>query len=448
MKSLNIDANTGVASTPLSLLIDRVELTNYQGKVQDIFPVVATVSIIESLYSPSLLFELGIKDQSNLIEDLPIIGQEKITIIARRKGLNELEEREIQLTFFVTEIPSYSRGENNNEQLYVIKGISEFAFKNSFMTICRSYREPSSTEIQKIFVNDLKLEEDKFNVLGNDLSKSKGVINIQRPLAAAEFFKQAAYDDKGSPFFLFQTLNGNVNFISLSKLVSAQENPQYGKDFFVSKIGNKRPGTQEEYTETSKNIIKLGSKLNLTKYKQAAAGAFASENNFLDWSDKTYQPKIYDFDADIDREASTLDQQKVFSEQFTINNLSLNKIPTSHSEYLSVNKQAFTEFDNYGASQGKSRFKTNAYHALLETFTHDIRLPGDLQLNAGRKIRINFPKAKDPATLSQADLTDELISGLFIITSCSHSIEGGKYFCDLRIKRDSFGIDLEAEEVI
>ena len=75
MKSLNIDANTGVASTPLSLLIDRVELTNYQGKVQDIFPVVATVSIIESLYSRSLLFELGIKDQSNLIEDLPIIGQ-------------------------------------------------------------------------------------------------------------------------------------------------------------------------------------------------------------------------------------------------------------------------------------------------------------------------------------------------------------------------------------
>ena len=74
---------------------------------------------------------------------------------------------------------------------------------------------------------------------------------------------------------------------------------------------------------------------------------------------------------------------------------------------------------------------------LLETFTHDIRLPGDLQLNAGRKIRINFPKAKAPATLSQADLTDELISGLFIITSCSHSIEGGKYFCDLRIKRDS-----------
>ena len=78
MKSLNIDPNNALSTEPTGLLIDRVEIVTYQGKINDIKPVVATITIIESLYSPTLLLELGIKDQSNLIEDLPIIGQEKL----------------------------------------------------------------------------------------------------------------------------------------------------------------------------------------------------------------------------------------------------------------------------------------------------------------------------------------------------------------------------------
>ena len=141
MKSLNIDPDKqGLATEPTALFIDKVEVTTYQGKVNNIGPVVATISIIESIYSTSLLFEIGIKDQSNLIEDLPFIGQEKITIFARKKGLDDEAEKEITLDFKVTEIPTYARGESLNEQVYVIKGISEFAYNNFFKKICRSYR--------------------------------------------------------------------------------------------------------------------------------------------------------------------------------------------------------------------------------------------------------------------------------------------------------------------
>ena len=63
MKSLNIDSSNALSTEPTALLIDKVEILTYQGKLNDIKPVVATVTIIESLYSPSLLLELGIKDQ-------------------------------------------------------------------------------------------------------------------------------------------------------------------------------------------------------------------------------------------------------------------------------------------------------------------------------------------------------------------------------------------------
>lgn len=440
MKSLNIDPNNAIATEPTSLLVDKVEFINFQGKANDLNPVIANITIIESLYSPTLLLEIGIKDQSNLIEDLPIIGQEKITIFAKRQGLGEDKATELQLSFLVTEIPTYARGENNNEQVYVIKGISEFAFNNAFKKISRSYREPPVTEIEKILVKDLLLDKNSFNVAGDDISKSKGVINIQRPLKAAEFFRNAAFDEKGSPFFLFQTLNGNVNFISLGKLVNEVENPEYGGGYYVTKTTNTPPGTESSYQQKRRNVINITSNLNLSKIRQARSGAFSSENNFLDWSNKRYLKKP--FIQDTKFRETTLDGNMVFSPLVSVFDLPLNLLKEAHTEELSQNRQAYTGFDNYGGTIGKSIARKNAYYALMETFTHDIRLSGDLQLNAGRKIRINFPKAKDPGTLSDADLLDELISGVFIITSCAHVIEGGEYFCDLRIKRDSFSVDL------
>ena len=445
MKSLNIDPDKqGLATEPTALFIDKVEVTTYQGKVNNIGPVVATISIIESIYSTSLLFEIGIKDQSNLIEDLPFIGQEKVTIFARKKGLDDEAEKEITLDFKVTEIPTYARGESLNEQVYVIKGISEFAYNNFFKKICRSYREPAATEIEKILVKDLLLPEDKFNVTGDDISKSKGVINIQRPLTAAEFFRASAFDEKGSPFMLFQTLNGNVNFISLAQMLSTETNAEYGGAYYLAKNINAAPGGEKAYAQKRKNIINIESKLNLSKINQARAGAFASQINVLDWSNKTYKTQSFNYFS-VENKNASLDGNKTFSRDDTVFDTPLDSLFESHTEYLSQNLFAHPGFDNYGTLVRRNKASSNSYNALLETFTHDIRLPGDLQLNAGRKIRINFPKAKDPTNLPQSDLTDELISGTFLITSCAHVIQGGEYFCDIRVKRDSFSIDLQDE---
>ena len=99
MRTFNIDSQSGVASDPLALKINKIELTNYQGKTTDINAVVGQFSIVESIYSPTLMLEIGIKESSNLMENFPIIGQEIITVTAKRTNLGEEEENEIELRF-------------------------------------------------------------------------------------------------------------------------------------------------------------------------------------------------------------------------------------------------------------------------------------------------------------------------------------------------------------
>ena len=82
----------------------------------------------------------------------------------------------------------------------------------------------------------------------------------------------------------------------------------------------------------------------------------------------------------------------------------------------------------------------------MNTYVHDVKLFGDFYLNAGRKIELKFPKAVDPeerqALTNDNDKFDNHLSGKYIITSAIHTIEGGEYYTDVRVKRDSFSLEL------
>ena len=95
-----------------------------------------------------------------------------------------------------------------------------------------------------------------------------------------------------------------------------------------------------------------------------------------------------------------------------------------------------------------SRHFINAYNALFNTFTHDIRLHGNFKLNAGRKIQLEFPKAIDPVAYREASDNpkdhhrNEFLSGKYLITSAIHEFSDDEYYVNLRVKRDSFSVDL------
>ena len=188
----------------------------------------------------------------------------------------------------------------------------------------------------------------------------------------------------------------------------------------------------------------------MNKSIQSRRGAFASTNRYLNYSDKTYTKFEYGYDKDFIDKKPTLEGKSILSDEFLIEGDSLLDFVESHCEYISVNSKAFEgdQAKNYNEESKTSRHFINAYNSLFNTFTHDIRLHGDFKLNAGRKIILEFPKAIDPSIYR--DFADkpstkhfnEFLSGKYLITSAIHEFENDEYYVNLRLKRDSFSIDL------
>ena len=448
MQTKNIVENN-LALTPSAVKIEYINITNHKGELREVKNICVKTEIRESIFTPYLNLRLEFSDATNLLETFQMIGQETIKIkLIRREPDGTEEEHSIELDFVVTDYPTYGKGQSENLQVFVINAISTHAYKSTFKKISRSYSGTATDEIKKIFEEDLELNTS-FKNYGEDVSRHRGVINIQQPLDAIEYFRRIAYDGSNSPFYLYQLLNGDISFVSLATLFG-DANTVYRTYYDARSFSAKTPNDpssadrapDQDYEQRKSRILEVSSNLNLAKLQQADKGAWASRNDFLDWSDKSSTRQEFNYDSI----GSRIETNTPLSTNFKVFGQPLNEIPEQHLEHIAVNSAAFKDEDNYGLMRKQNVAKRNSYESLMNTISHDIKLFGDFYLNPGRKIELKFPKAIDPQEranlLDDDEKFDEHISGKYIITSAVHSIEGGEYFTDIRVKRDSFKMEI------
>ena len=76
------------ALTPSGFKINRIEIQRHDGEVKanrDIAPLVTDFEITESLYSSTIIARFDVKDGANLVEEYPLIGQEKLIVEIERE---------------------------------------------------------------------------------------------------------------------------------------------------------------------------------------------------------------------------------------------------------------------------------------------------------------------------------------------------------------------------
>ena len=456
-QNTNFGAETSL--TPGAYNIEKIILTTHNGQEFDISGITAKLSLNESIYSPNIRTEISIKDTTNFFESSPLIGQEKIRIVvsARPKGwegamtkaaVSKSSMKKIDLNFIVTEYPLYGSAQEENTNVYTIAAVSDHAYYSRLSKISRSFTNTTDVEIKKIITEDLGFAD--FEINGKATSRMKGVIRWQTPLEAAEWLRTKTYDEGFSPFFLYHSLDNVIRLSSLHNLMAAENYHTY----FDIREFSYGPYTPEDYNQRASRILDVASNLKLGKVFQGANGGWASENNYLDYSYKTYTKYDYNYENDFNQDL-TLNKKTPLSTQFDVNGEKLNLMPKSHLEHTSVNNLSYGENSlNYNKLKEKTHGKTQAIEEALESVAHDIKLFGDLELNPGAVINLKFPKAVDPAIMkkmlanmenapaSALDLWDNNLSGRHLITSVNHMFEDGDYFSEVRVKKDSFRIDV------
>lgn len=436
--SRNIDSGNNQSITPGAYKIKLVELFNHDSEALEIQNVVTKITITESIYSNTLICKMNVRDTTNLIEEFPLIGQERVRIKFERRG-KDGTDKEIDLEFYITEYPLYGRGREKHVQVFSFTGISKHAYVSRYKKISRSVNGLTSDEISNIITKDLGW--DNFILNNPPISRFKGTINTQTPLDAVEWLRKKTFDDKQSPYYLYQTLNGDINLSSHTELIQQD----VYLDYYSSRDFNYRPNTEEDYIQRKHRILEITSDLKLGKIFQSIDGAYASENFYLDIGNKTFTSTEFSYDL----EGNSLGKKQPFSSNFLIEDEPINNKFQSHHEYISTNAFAFGDNDkNYNEMKKESGGITKSFVENLETITHDIKLFGDFDLNVGKVIDVTLPRAIEPAIQrdilnnSRNGYVDEHLSGKYLITSSIHTFENGEYFTQVKIKRDSFTIDL------
>lgn len=439
-----------VSLTPGAYNIDKIVLTTHDGKKYDIENITVKLTITESLYSPNILAQISVKDTANFFESTPLIGQEKVQIIVSTKPNSnaKVKEKKIDLNFIVTEYPLYASAEEEHTNVYVLACVSDHAYYSRLTKISRSFTNTIDQEIKRIITEDLAFSN--FEVNGIVESRMKGIIRWQTPLEAIEWLRRKTYDEARSPFFFYHSIDNKIRLSSLHNLITAKEYHTY----YDTREFNYAPYEEEDYDQRVSRILDVASNLKLGKVYQGINGGWASENNYLDYSYKTYTKYDYNYDNDFNQ-SLTLNKKTPLSTQFEVNGQKLNLMPKAHLEHISINNLSYGEEDiNYNKLKEKTQGKTKAIEEALETASHDIKLFGDFDLNPGTVINLKFPKAVDPAVMKkllanmknkptgQKDLWDNHLSGRHLITSVNHIFEDGEYFSEVRVKKDSFNIDL------
>ena len=443
----NIQPGTSKAALPSAYKMKAIDIRNHRGEIRDIQNICTKLQLTESLFSPTILMKLSIKDSNNFIEEFQIIGQETIRIRIAYQLQDSGIERELDLEFFITEYPNYGRIDQHT-QAYTLRGISPQSYISNLKQMSRAFSNNTALEIQNIFTRELRCPADKFNIIGEPISTVTGIINTQTPMQACEWLRKQTVDDNYTPFFLYQTLNGEYNLASLKQLIDPAANPVY-QTYFATTNFKTDPFTEEDYIERATRILEVSSNLSLCKLGQAKEGAFASQNRYLDLSQKTFTNTQYNYSTDFKKDIS-LERKNSLSTQFTAFSDTIDQYPDAHLEHIATNKDAFDgTVLNYNQASVKTKHYLNAYNSLLDSYQHDIKLMGDFGLNPGRKLELKFPKAIDPsvykeyANKSAIYIYDDSLSGNYLITSTVHTFEDDEYYANCRVKRDGLSLDID-----
>lgn len=419
-------------------------IENVNGDTRDISSMVGYIKIHESIFAASLVCEVGIRDESNFLEEFNITGNEILHIEIDTKSFDF--ENTLSYKFYVQEYNDYARNaENTQVQAYTLVAVSEHAYIAPLKTISRKISGTNSSIIERIMKDDLNVS--KFAAFGKCGTQFDGNINISNPLKAAMSVLDTAADINRTPYFLYQDLSGFVQLTPLSHINDRNESPIY-KTFVSKQKLITTPNTHANYLERSTQMLKVNSNIGLAPSLQAKKGAFASENRYIDIAKKTYRKHIFDASKVLKSEHSTSKKDVTYGQSVKNKRESeagspLNKIPQANIAYHYVNRSAYNGPKNMNELAEEQAHISRAYISNYDACSHSFTVMGDVFLNPGRTVSLHFPKATDPLIYkgytgkSDTEVFDLMLSGQYLIFSCVHTFQDGVHETEIVAKTDS-----------
>ena len=440
-----------------SVNVRELKLISSNDLIVDLSEFLVELNLYEDIFSSHIYGDILISDSRNLIDTLPIIGEEFLNIEFFTPTFEE-QNQIIKKTFRVFKLSGRQVVRDNNTQLFVLHFASIELFYDILLPLFKSFKGNITDIVSEIYFDYIA------NNRNYDLGANDKTINIQEnntPLTIMnETENQVKFVSPGwSPFkcinwlaskaipknetsknYLFFETNKGFYFGSLEYLFKdAIENQNIVGVYSYSpnniKAKNQRDILKELFTASDVQMVDTTDHV-----KNYTNGYLANRLITLDVYNKVYKRVDYDYVEDYKNNFHTSGKGSEAVPVFT------NNSPRNFSSSISfypVNPKLFNDVPG-NISEKMEEIYGNRKSSLLglTNIKLNITVPGRTDIEAGNMIYFNFP-ALGPTSEEDKnkEFKDKNYSGYYLITAIHHRVTVEEHVMIMEIVKDSLKVD-------
>ena len=429
--------------------LEECKLFSSTGVIARLDSNVIEINIYENIFSNGLQATLTITDQNNLITNMPIVGQEFVSLKLSTPGVGEFDFTEnVFCIYKITSRQDISSG----FQIYELNLISPEVLRSNRTRVSKSYSGLTSEIVEKI-LRDEKLINTKKDIFIDETSRlRKFVAPNKRP---NDFIKSLVREStskkySGSPHYLFYETTKGFNFRVLDSLYQEPFKGKYVASEALEVEGeNKRGNLEKDY----QRIMSFNFSSTNDTLLSSRGGMLSSKLTKYNIFHKNYTEHTYNY-FDNFKDFSRIDKSPIYN-QTTIDNVgnTVGDFSNARVQLHPTSNNGTNDAQFYNSETGYSYSDNHSEEWLLSRRSRVVEMAtGGMQIQmktrgycnlcVGDKVQVTIPVTGKDHGLEKID---KFYDGEFLVTQLRHIFEQGErlHTMLMSIMKDSIPVEFQ-----
>lgn len=390
------------------------------------------LDIFESIFS-MLSGRLILVDMDNIVKNLPILGEEVVTIILN-DGVEEINLKMRCYKITSRKNPTYS------SLTYTLHLTSEEQYADSFTRISKSfYLKKFEDNVKSILRSNLRSEKPL--ILGKTKDPKCVIIPTWSPIHAVNWMGQRAQPIeskyRGGSFIFFETIKG-IHWVSLDNIIDSTMNETYATISFDPLRASRNPKSKFDKRTPDDLLMFESYEIRKTSdfFKNVRNGMYVNRVRVIDIIDRVYNDFDYHYYDKFDSHLHLRGLNGQKAQPLITKENSVSDFPESFMRLSIKHKGLFTDEPDGNSEIEKWFPEKISLFQQLDNFSVVGTLPGHIGMAAGMKLNFNVPNAERQSVKKEIEF-DEFLSGEYIIANLRRTFQPDKFYLSVELIKES-----------
>lgn len=440
-----------------SVNVRELKLISANNLIVDLNEFLVELNLYEDIFSSHMYGDILISDSRNLIDTLPIIGEESLVLEFFTPSFEE-QQQIIKKTFRVFKLSGRQIVRDNNTQLFVLHFASVELFYDMLLPLYRSFSGKITDIVQDLYFDYVATNRDA--ELSTDLKTVKPGTRVTPLIIINDTSNQVKFVSPGwTPFkcinwlasksipetgvgknFLFFETNKSFYFGSLEYIFKNSIETKNIVGTYTYSPNNKKESNGRDFLKEFYTVSDMEMVDTTDHIKNYTNGYLANRLITLDVYNKIYKRIDYDYVEDYKNNYHTSGKGSEAIPVFTTD--SPRNFASSVSFYP-VNPKLFNNFPG-NVSEKMEEIYGNRKSSLLgmTNIKLNITVPGRSDVEVGNLIYFKFPSLGPTSEEDKnKEKVDKNYSGYYLITAIHHRVTISEHVMIMEIVKDSLKIE-------